>query len=57
MISRSARRPGQGEHIASINPSIWVGTAAPNNPRDKDLWLDTSDKTWYYYDASSDTWL
>lgn len=59
MISRSARRPGLGEHIGSINPSIHVGDTEPKKPRDKDLWFDTtaSPGTWKFYDEATDTWI
>jgi hypothetical protein len=56
--SRSSRRPGTGVHFGSLNPAIHVGDTSPKNPRDKDLWFDTtaSPGTWKYYDLDTDTW-
>jgi hypothetical protein len=59
MSSRSSRRPGNGAHIGSLNPSIHVGVTAPVNPRDNDLWFNTtaSPGTWYYYNLATVSWI
>lgn len=58
-MSRSSRRPGNGPHFASLNPSIHVGSTQPKSPNDLDLWFDTtaSPGTWKYYDANTTTWI
>jgi hypothetical protein len=56
--SRSTRRPGNGVHLGSINPSITVSDTAPDDPNHKDLWFDiTGDPgVWKWYDSDTDTW-
>jgi hypothetical protein len=55
--SITKNRAGFGNNLGSINTPRHIGTTAPSNPVDGHLWLDTSDKTWYYYDFDTDTWI
>ena len=58
MSSRAANKPGFGFNRGAVNPKIHVGDTAPSNPKDRDLWFDTtaSPGTWKWYDEDTSTW-
>jgi hypothetical protein len=56
--SRVSKRSGYGVHRGATNPKLTVNDTAPLNPKNKDLWLDTSSSpaVLKWYDASTTTW-
>lgn len=57
-MGRNDKRAGFGVLSGATNVRITVGPNAPTNPKDKELWFDTTSSpgTWKWYDKSTSTW-
>lgn len=57
-MGRGEKRAGFGSLTGATNVRITVGTNSPTNPKDNELWFDTttSPGTWKYFKKSTSTW-
>lgn len=57
-MGRPNNRGGFGINKGSLNPPIFIGATAPQEPQHKDIWFNTSTSpaTIKWYDSASGTW-
>jgi hypothetical protein len=53
-MPRAQNRAGYGSLSGANNPRLTIGAVAPKNPKDKDLFVNTTDECMYRWDGSAD---